>query len=646
MGNQKPIWTPHRDSYETSFMYSFMNQTLGDASPELYNQLWHWSVNEKENFWGQFADFSNIIFKEKTNNIYSEGEHFIKAHWFKGHQLSFAENILEGPDHRIAIIFKSELGDRHEISMLELRSRVKALAVFYRKRGAVPGDRIAGYLPNLPETIIAMLAANTIGCIWTACSPDFGAQGVIDRIGQVAPKILIATDSYTFRGKIYDRSQELKTIIDSIPSIECLIYVDYMSEKRFSHQLDQFNFTAITNEASNIEYQHFDFDYPLYILYSSGTTGLPKAIIHGQGGTLLQHKKEHLLHTNIQPSDRVFYYSTCSWMMWHWLISSLASKATVMLWEGSPSYPNADSLWSFAEEEKINVFGTSAVYINALNNLKMTPRLTHDLSSINAILSTGSPLSQENFKYVYDDIKRDVQLSSIAGGTDLISCFALGNPMLPIYSGEIQCLGLGMDVSIMSNEQKTDANTKGELICKSPFPSRPIGFWNDPGDKLYLASYFSQANNIWYHGDFAQITLNDGLVIHGRSDTTLNKSGIRIGTAEIYRVIDSIPELIDSVAIMLNIKGKESIILFVILESGKILDEELKSKITLSLKTQASPHHAPDHIFNVSDIPKTANGKTMESAVKDLMTLGRTDNLTSISNAHVMKEYLSIRDHL
>jgi acetoacetyl-CoA synthetase len=645
MDRHKLLWSPSSKEYKNTFMYQFMRNVKGGVFNS-YSELWRWSVNEKEEFWGQFCDFSNILFEKKSGNIFNAGDHFINASWFNGSTLSFSENLLQGNDDHIAIIFESETGLHREITMGVLRAQVASLSKFYRELGLKPGDRIAGYLPNLPETIIAMLAANAVGCVWTACSPDFGAQAVIDRIGQVEPKILISTTSYSFKGKLYDRSNEVKKILSAIPSITTLIMVDYLDSKLLTHPINQFSFEKIITSPSQVHYQYFEFDHPLYILYSSGTTGKPKAIIHGQGGTLIQHKKEHLLHTNIKPKDRVFYYSTCSWMMWHWLVSSLSCEATIMLWEGSPTFPDNDALWRYAEKQKINVFGTSAAYITNQKNLGVQPKLTHDLKHMNILLSTGSPLSDTSFRYVYENISSNLQLSSIAGGTDLISCFALGNPMLPVYAGEIQCIGLGMDVVILSNEKEANINQKGELACRSPFPSRPIGFWNDSDDKLYLSSYFDKLPNTWCHGDFAEITNNSGVIIHGRSDTTLNKSGVRIGTAEIYRVVDAISEINNAVAIMLEVRGVEKILLFITINLENTLNDILKNKIKALLRAEASPHHIPDEIYHVSDIPKTANGKVMEMAVRDIIIKGASDNWSSIANKNVINEYLAIRNLL
>jgi acetoacetyl-CoA synthetase len=645
MHKHKPLWSPGSKEHENTFMHKFMSTVKG-GSFKSYSDLWRWSVTEKDEFWGQFSDFSKILFEKKADSIFNSGDHFTNASWFNGSTLSFSENLLQGAEDHIAIIFQSETGLHREITMGALRAQVASLSKIYQELGLKPGDRIAGYLPNLPETIVAMLAANTIGCVWTACSPDFGAQAVIDRIGQVEPRILISTTSYSFKGKIHDRGDEVKKILAAIPSITTLITVNYLDPKPFTHPINQFSFEKIIRTPSEINYQYFEFDHPLYILYSSGTTGKPKAIIHGQGGTLIQHKKEHLLHTNIKPKDRVFYYSTCSWMMWHWLVSSLSCEATVMLWEGSPTFPDNDALWKYAEKQKINVFGTSAAYIGSQKNIGVQPKLTHDLSCMNTILSTGSPLSDESFRYIYEYIKSDLQLSSIAGGTDLISCFALGNPMLPVYSGEIQCIGLGMDVAILDKGKEVGVNQKGELTCRSPFPSRPVGFWNDTDDKRYLASYFDKLPNIWCHGDFAEITNNNGVIIHGRSDATLNKSGIRIGTAEIYRVVEGISEINDSVAVMLEIKGVEMILLFITINPKSTFSDILKNKIKALLRAKASPHHIPDEIYLVSDIPKTANGKVMEIVVRDIIKTGLSDNWTSIANKDVINEYLVIRDLL
>jgi acetoacetyl-CoA synthetase len=637
-----PLWKPSNKSFTESHLAKFMQTQNFDTDTDTYELFWKWSVNQPEKFWHAFAEYSKIDFKKESSKIFVENDHFISSEWFPDHQLSFSENLLLKQSNPVAIIYADESGARKTIDRTELIQKVKSTAGFLRSIGLRSGDRVAGYLSNTPETVIAMLASNMIGCIWTACSPDFGATAFIERVGQVMPKVLFAHPQYSFKGEKFNRVKEIESILNDIDSLEHLILIgDHKVNSK--NQVVTTRMQDLYSHNEEDEFLSLPFNHPLYILYSSGTTGRPKAIVHGQGGTLIQHKKEHLLHCNIQNFDRVFYYSTCSWMMWHWLVSSLASNATIVLWEGSPFYPDDLRLWKLADDEAINVFGTSAAYINHCKNTGVNPIKDFNLDQMRVILSTGSPLSEDNFKYVYEHVKEDVQLSSIAGGTDLISCFVLGNPLKPVYAGEIQSIGLGMDVDVFDEAGNSIIKSKGELVCKQSFPSKPIYFWDDTEGEKYKKAYFETYPEIWRHGDFAERTFDGSIILYGRSDAVLNRSGIRIGTNEIYQVTNAILGIKESLAVMLSNHDKDQILLFIVLNEGIQMNQLWHEKINSTLRKYASPHHIPNQIHMVSDLPRTANGKIMELAVKEILETGKINNIESVSNKDSLDFFFEFR---
>ncbi len=564
------------------------------------------------------------------------------ARWFPDARLNFAENMLRYRDDREALIFRSETGLNSTLTYRQLYRQVAGLAAALRKLGVEPGDRVAGYMPNLPETVIAMLAATSIGAIWSSCSPDFGINGVVDRLGQIEPKVLFCAAAYTYNGKQHDCLAKVQEIQQRINSIQKIIVTPYVDEDPDLNGLQSAELLSSFSDpdVDEIEFARLPFDHPVYILYSSGTTGVPKCITHGAGGVTLQHLKELMLHTDLKRSDRFFYYTTCGWMMWNWLVSGLMTGATVILYEGSPFYPGPEAMFDLIDELEISVFGTGAKAISAWHKTGLKPRETHSLASLRTLLSTGSPLAPESFDYVYADIKADLCLSSIAGGTDIISCFAPGCPVLPVYRGEIQCLGLGMAVEICRDDGSyADVNETGELCCRQPFPSMPVCFWDDQDGSKYHAAYFEQYPNIWAHGDFARITEHGGLVIFGRSDATLNPGGVRIGTAEIYRQVESLAEVMESICVGQDWEDDVRVVLFVILRDGLKLDDELRNRIRKVVRENATPRHVPAVIIQVSDIPRTVSGKIVELAVRDVIHGKPVKNVDALANPEALEVF-------
>ena len=658
---KKPLWTPSNKQRQSSNMWRFMEYVNEQYQLSLthYEALYNWSVAHMAEFWSAVWTFCEIRASREWISVLNKTDEFPHYEWFKGSRLNFAENLLryatkaEFKD-KPAIIFRGEENSnkaylKRTLTYHELNQQVVALAQAMRKVGVTQGDRVVAYMPNVPETIVAMLATTSIGAIWSSCSPDFGEQGVLDRFGQIEPKILFCCDGYRFKGKSISSLETVKNLENSIPNLEHVIVIPFLSlgpDARTTHNLD------ISMMEKGIHYQEFlqnkyryefefnqlPFNHPLYIVYSSGTTGAPKCIVHSAGGTLIQHLKELVLHTNLSPNDRIFYFTTCSWMMWNWLASSLATGATVMLYDGAPMYPLPDSLFHYAEEEKITVFGTSAKYLSALEKSGAQPERIYNLE-IRTILSTGSPLVPESYDYVYKYIDPNVQLSSITGGTDIISCFALGNPLLPVQRGEIQSIGLGMDVNVLNEFGNRVEKQKGELTCKPPFPSLPLYFWNDPKHKKYKDAYFSRFPRIWTHGDYAETTDHGGLIIYGRSDATLNPNGVRIGTAEIYRQVEKLPQVLESIATGQEWKGDTRIILFVKLRDKISLDEELKAKIADMIRHNTTPRHVPAKIIQVPDIPCNFNGKILELAVADIIHDRPVKNVDVLSNPEALDAF-------
>jgi acetoacetyl-CoA synthetase len=570
------------------------------------------------------------------------------ARWFPDARLSFAANLLRYNDDREALVSWNENGRQRVLTYSELNRETARLAAALRGMGVQTGDRVAGFMPNLPETVIAMLAATSLGAVWSSCSPDFGLQGVLDRFGQIEPKIIVTAAAYQYNGKTFDCLDRSAEIARRIPSIEKVIVVPYAASEPDISGIRQATLYADFLAEGGDEALNFvslPFDHPVYIMYSSGTTGKPKCIVHGAGGTLLQHLKELILHNDLRRDDRIFYFTTCGWMMWNWLVSSLAGGATVVLFDGSPFYPGPGRLWDMAEQEKLTVFGASAKYLAAAEQAGVEPSTSHDLSSLKAILSTGSPLVEEGFDYVYGKIKPDVRLCSISGGTDLISCFALGNPVGPVFRGQIQTRGLGMKVEVFDGAGRSlPPGEKGELVCTQPFPSMPVGFWNDPGDAKYRAAYFETFPNAWHHGDYCELTPEGGMIIWGRSDAVLNPGGVRIGTAEIYRPVETIPDVIEAVAVGQNWKDDVRIILFVKLREGVELDDELIQAIRGKIRAEASPRHVPAKVIRIADIPRTLNGKIAEVAVRNVIENRPVKNREALANPEALDLYKNLAE--
>ncbi len=647
-----PIWVPSQERAEGSNMarfIRFVRETTGNDDIRCYAPLWAFSVHQPQKFWPLVWEFCAIQASGSFEPVLLEGEKMPGAQWFPGVCLNFAENLLRHRDDRPALLFRNEWGHARALSHAQLYAEVARCAQALRRVGVRPGDRVVGYLPNLPETVIAMLATTALGAIWSSTSPDFGIKGVVDRFGQITPKVLIAVDAYPYGGKTHDCLEKLRGVLDAIPKIEHTVVIPYSGRAlNLANQRAAQSWADFLGDApcDTVPCVAMPFAHPLYILYSSGTTGVPKCIVHGAGGTLLQHLKELVLHTDLSRNDRIFYYTTCGWMMWNWLVSSLAVGACVVLYDGSPAYPNGNILWDLADELGISIFGTSAKWLAASEKSAVKPRVTHVLGPLRTILSTGSPLPPESFDYVYRDVKANVLLASISGGTDIISCFALGNPLLPVYRGELQCRGLGMKVEAYDDAGRPVRGQPGELVCEAAFPSMPVAFWGDPGGRRYRSAYFQRFPGVWAHGDFIQITEHNGVIIHGRSDTTLNPGGVRIGTAEIYRQVEQIPDVLESIAIGQQWRGDERIVLFVRLRQGLQLNEDLRQRIRAIIRTNATPRHVPARIEQVPDVPRTLSGKITEVAVREVMHGRPVTNTDALANPQSLEAFAALRPAL
>jgi acetoacetyl-CoA synthetase len=646
------LWQPSAERQENANITRFMQSVREIYGVDVVNYaaLYQWSIENPAAFWDLLWDFSELKAARKGDVVLLHKDKMPGARWFPDARLNYAENLLRHRDKSdIAISFHGENCETRRLSYGELYSQVSQLAQALRDDGIKPGDRIVGVLPNLPETIIAMLATTSVGAIWSSCSPDFGVPGIVDRFNQIAPKVLFVCDGYHFNGKVYERISQVEPLLKALPSVQKTMLIPYLhnetSKVRHKVALWQ-DYLADFPENRPIEFVPMAFDDPLFILYSSGTTGPPKCIVHSVGGTLLQHLKEHMLHVDVHPGDRLFYYTTCGWMMWNWLVSGLASGAELVLYDGSPLYPKADALFDLIDEFQINIFGVSAKYIDAIKKAGISPINTHNLSSLNSVLSTGSPLMPEGFDYVYESIKSDVCLSSISGGSDIISCFVLGCPILPVRRGEIQCRGLAMAVDVYDDNGQSLQREKGELVCKSPFPSMPIGFWNDPDGSQYHEAYFEKYPGVWWHGDYVELTGSGGMIIYGRSDAALNPGGIRIGTAEIYRQVEQVDEVLESLVVGQDIGGDCRIILFVILRNGVVLSEQLKMKIKQQIRQNASTHHVPKEILQVTDIPRTKSGKIAELAVRNIIHGLPVKNRNALANPDALEQYKRIKESL
>ncbi len=606
-----------------------------------YDALYRWSIDEKENFWSTLWDFCDVI-GDRGKRILVDGDDIEKAQWFPDATLNFAENLLRRKSSEIAIYFRAEDQVDRSLTWRELYQQVASVAHWLRQNGLEAGDRVAAYMPNMPETVVAMLAATSLGAIWTSTSPDFGEESVVDRFGQTEPRFLFSADGYFYNGKKIDLSDRLTNICTRLPSVEKVVQVNLAGFEPIPVAIDWAEIVA--NPVGNIEFVPRRFNDPLYVLYTSGTTGKPKCITHKVGGALLQHLKEQMLHCDIRPGDRVFFFTTCGWMMWNWLVSALACKASLVLYDGSPFYPDSNVLWDYAEAVDFTLFGTSAKYIDSLKKDNLAPGKQYDLSALRTLCSTGSVLAPESFDYVYRAIKKDVCLSSISGGTDIISCFVLGCPILPVYRGESQCRGLGMAVEVFDENGHAVINQKGELVCTQTFPSQPVYFWADDNGEKYHDAYFAAYQNVWHHGDYVMLTEHGGVVIYGRSDATLNPGGVRIGTAEIYRHVEQLEEVLETIVIGQDWGSDVRVVLFVVLKPGGRLDDGLIDKIKKTVREKCTPRHVPAKVIQVGEIPRTKSGKIVELAVREVVHDRPVKNIHSLANPEALDLYRNLAE--
>ena len=632
-----PLWRPSAASIAGTNLTRFA-EALGFAPPD-YQALHDFSVDKRADFWSAAWDFCGVVGDRGSGPVLVDGDRFPGSRWFPHAHLNFAENLLRHRDDAVAIVSVLESGQRRTLTYGELAAATAAFRQRLGELGVAQGDRVAGWLPNVPETVIAMLATASLGAVWSSCSPDFGVEGALDRFGQIEPKVLIACDGYAYGGKRFDVRARAQAVQDAVASIEHLLWVSMLGEVD-----DDIVRACEEHPHAPSVFVPLPFEHPLYVMYSSGTTGKPKCIVHGAGGTLLQHLKEHQLHVDLKRDDTLFFFTTCGWMMWNWLVSGLATGCRIVLYDGSPFHPNPNALLDLAQNESITVFGVGAKYLSAIEKADVKPRETHDLSALRSVLSTGSPLTHEGFRYVYRDFKDDLALASISGGTDLISCFALGCPWLPVHEGELQAKGLGMAVDVYDDSGTAIRDGKGELVCVKSFPSAPIGFWNDPNDAGYRAAYFGKYPNVWAHGDFAEITASNGMIIHGRSDAVLNPGGVRIGTAEIYRQVETIDEVIDCLAIGQAWLEDTRIVLFVVMREGVELDDSIRDRIKRRVREHASPRHVPAVIAAVPDVPRTRSGKIAELAVREVVHGREVRNATALANPEVLAAFRNHHD--
>ncbi len=645
--SDQPLWTPSPERIERAGLSRFIRQVGENLSGEVrdYESLWRWSIEHREAFWAAVWSFCDVRASRGWDTVLENGNAMPGATWFSGARLNFAQNLLKWRDDQVALVFRGEDGRRDSLTYAELYTLVARLAGSLRATGVGPGDRVAGFMPNRIETVAAMLAAASLGAIWSSCSPDFGINGVLDRFGQIGPKVLFTTDGYFYAGKTIDSVGRIAGVLEKLEGLERVVVVPFVSESAdaVAGAVDRLPgavaWEDFLSDESELEFAQLPFDHPLYIMYSSGTTGVPKCIVHGAGGTLLQHLKEHQLHTDLGRDDALFYFTTCGWMMWNWLVTGLATGATIVLYDGSPFHPGPEAMWRLAQEEGLTVFGTSAKYLAAVEKAGYRPADHLELPRLRAILSTGSPLMPASFDFVYEHVKQDVQLASISGGTDIISCFALGCPVLPVWRGELQCRGLGMAVEVFDDEGTSHVEEPGELVCTKPFPSMPVGFWNDPDGRKYHDAYFARFPGVWHHGDWAKLTDHGGLVIYGRSDTVLNPGGVRIGTAEIYRQVEKLDEVVESLAIGQDWQADQRVVLFVRLKEGLELDESLVARIRRTIRENTTPRHVPAKILQVGDIPRTISGKIVELAVRNVIHGRPVKNTDALANPQALEEF-------
>ena len=639
-----PLWTPSKERVANTNLMAFMRQAETEWGVKLpdYDAAHAWSVAQPEQFWVSVWTFCDIVAESRGQRVLVDGDKMPGAQWFPDARLNFAENMLRWRNDQPAMIFRGEDGRRRALSFNQLHDEVSQLAQALKAHGIQPGDRIGGYLPNIPEAIIAMLAATSLGAVWSSCSPDFGVRGVLDRFGQIEPRLIVTVDGYFYAGKRIDIRERTAEIRAGLPSVEKLVVVPFLEDDPDVGAL----VNAVTLPtfvagfvAGEIDFAQLPFNHPLYILYSSGTTGAPKCIVHGAGGTLIRMLEEHVLQVDEKPGDRLFYFTTLGWMMWNWLVAGLGAGSTLLLYDGSPFHPGPEVLFNLAEQEKMTIFGTSAKYIDSINKAGLEPAKSHDLSSLRSMLSTGSPLAPESFDYVYEKVKRDIALVSMSGGTDIAGCFVAGNPLAPVWRGEIQAPALGMKAEVFDAAGKSVTGEKGELVCTRSFPSIPTGFWNDPGDKRLRAAYFEEYPNIWHQGDYAEITEHGGMIIYGRSDATLNPGGVRIGTAEIYRQVEQLDEVVEALVIGQEWDNDTRVVLFVRLREGLTLDDALIHRIRKQVRANASPRHVPARVVQVTDIPRTKSGKIVELAVRDMVHGRPVKNVEALDNPEALDLY-------
>ena len=647
--SQPPIWAPTTARIQAANLTRFIALVNERHRLDLvdYESLYLWSCDQPEAFWPLLWEFADVRASRGWDRVLTHADAMPGARWFEGARLNFAENLLRRNDQAPALIFRCENGERLELSHAELSAQVASLAAWLRAKGIEPGDRVAALMPNRPETIALMLAAASVGALFSSASPDFGVDGVVDRFGQITPRVLLAVDGYHYAGKRIDIRAKVAESAARIPGLERLLLVPWLeSDPEIESDLPVTRWSrALAQHAGSAhDFAQLPFDHPLYVLFSSGTTGKPKCIVHGAGGTLLQHLKEHRLHTDIKPDDRLFYFTTCGWMMWNWLASGLASGATLVLFDGSPFHPGPEVLWDLAEAEDVRVFGTSAKYIAAIEKAGLRPREGRTLAKLDTLLSTGSPLAPESYDYVYSSVGDDLLLGSISGGTDIVSCFALASPLKPVYRGELQCRGLGLAVAVLDDDGQPLIGERGELVCTKPFPCMPVGFWNDPDGERYHAAYFERFDGIWTHGDFAELTEHGGLIIHGRSDAVLNPGGVRIGTAEIYRVVDGLDEVLESIAVGQEVDDDQRVVLFVVLREGLSLDEDLTRHIRTSIRARLSPRHMPAKVLQVPEIPRTRSGKIVELAVRETIHGRPVKNVEALANPEALRHFADRRE--